>query len=200
MAYKSQSWSLSDTKLEALCIAQRKMERAFVEITLLIKKTTTWIRTNKYSRHRRQTTTVGGQLARFTDINKMKESRIVLPAVKQGTRSSVNNHIEVEKFADRSNSFQNENLSRPRNGILPTSGHSGSPTIHSREKRNKWTREEYEEVIYCFYYTLKNPMSSKNTNDTYITWCQRNNESNKMKYMNANKLANQRRYIIRNKN
>ena len=64
----------------------------------------------------------------------MKESRIVLPAVKQGTRSSVNDQIEIEKFADRSNSSQNENLSRPQNGILPTSGHSGSPKIHSREK------------------------------------------------------------------
>ena len=56
-----------------------------------------------------------------------------------------------------------------------------------------------EKVIYCFYYTLKNPMSSNNTNDTYIIWCKRNNESNKIKNMEANKFANQRRYIIRNK-
>ena len=84
----------------------------------------------------------------------MKESRIILPAVKQGTRPSVNDQTEVEKFADRSNSSQNGNLSRPQNGILSTPGHSVSPTIHSREKRNKWTREEYKEVIYCFYYTL----------------------------------------------
>ena len=42
-------------------------------------------------------------------------------------------------------------------------------------------------------------MSSNNTNDTYITWCQRNNESNKRKNMDANKLVNQRRYIICNK-
>ena len=78
----------------------------------------------------------------------MKESRVVFPAVKQGTQLSVNDQIKVEKFADRSNSFQNENLSRPQNGILPTPGHSGSPTIHSRKKRNKWTREEYKELIY----------------------------------------------------
>ena len=65
----------------------------------------------------------------------MKESRIVLPAVKQGTRPSVNDQIKVEKFADRLNSSQNRNLSRPQSGILPTSGHSGSPTIHSRETK-----------------------------------------------------------------
>ena len=55
----------------------------------------------------------------------MKETRIVLPAVKQGMRPSVNDQIEVEKFTDRSNSYK-ENRSRPQNGILLTSGHSGS--------------------------------------------------------------------------
>ena len=71
----------------------------------------------------------------------MKESRIVLLAVKQGARTSVNDQTEVEKFADKSNFSQNKNLSRPQNGILPTPGHSGSLKIHSREKRNKWTKE-----------------------------------------------------------
>ena len=74
----------------------------------------------------------------------MKESCIVLLAVKQGTRPSVNGQTEVEKFSDKSKSSRNENLNRPQNGILPTSGHSGSPMIHSREKRNKWTREKYK--------------------------------------------------------
>ena len=38
MTYSCQAWSLSDTKLEALCISQKKMKRAFLGITLLDKK------------------------------------------------------------------------------------------------------------------------------------------------------------------
>ena len=45
MTYGCQTWSLSDTKLEALCISQRKMEREFLGITLLDKKPYTWIHT-----------------------------------------------------------------------------------------------------------------------------------------------------------
>ena len=54
------------------------------------------------------------------------------------------------------------------------------------------------EVIYCYYYALEKP-GKNNTIDSYTKWCSRNTISDKFDKLNANKLANQRRYIIRNK-
>lgn len=72
MIYGSQTWSLSNTKLETLSITQRKMERAFLGITLLDKKTNEWIRSQtkihdvkdavKENLHR-----WAGHVARFSD-------------------------------------------------------------------------------------------------------------------------------------
>ena len=70
-------------------------------------------------------------------------------------------------------------------------------TPNQKQKRNKWTRE-YVEVIYCYYYALEKP-GRNNTNDSYTKWCSRNTISDKFDKLNANHLANQRRYIIRNK-
>ena len=52
--------------------------------------------------------------------------------------------------------------------------------------------------MYCFYYTLDNP-EIYNTDGTFIKWCERNSSSEKRAYLDANKLANVRRYITREK-
>ena len=44
MTYGSQTWSISNTKLQAIAIAQRKMERQMLGVTLLDKKRNDWIR------------------------------------------------------------------------------------------------------------------------------------------------------------
>ena len=72
MTYACQKWSLSDSKLKALCISQRKMEQAFLGITLLDKKPYTWIRTKTDIRDIKDTVKDNlhrwaRHLARFTD-------------------------------------------------------------------------------------------------------------------------------------
>ena len=53
-------------------------------------------------------------------------------------------------------------------------------------------------VIDCYYYALEKPRKN-NTNVSYTKWCSRNTISDKFDKLNANKLKNQRLYIIRNK-
>ena len=43
MTYGCESWSLSNTQLEKLVTAQRKMERIIVGVTLKDRKSTNWI-------------------------------------------------------------------------------------------------------------------------------------------------------------
>ena len=76
-----------------------------------------------------------------------------------------------------------------------------APRVHHQKrikKKKKWTREEHKEVMYCFYYALEKPQTNS-TEDTFLTWCSRNSDSDKIDGMDANKLANIRRYIMRSK-
>lgn len=128
-----------------------------------------------------------------------KSYRIVRRAGQQGTRPSGEDQPEVEKSATESNSSLNEYPSGHQNGSCPNPGPSGSPPKkNQKEKRKKWTREEHKEVMFCFYYALEKPQTN-NTDDTFLTWCSRNSESDKIDGMDANKLANVRRYIMRSK-
>ena len=52
--------------------------------------------------------------------------------------------------------------------------------------------------MYCFHYALEKPQTNS-TEDTFLTWCSRNSDSDKIGGMDANKLANIRRYIMRSK-
>ena len=60
-------------------------------------------------------------------------SRIVLPAVEQGTRLSASDQAESEKYATRSNSSQNHSPYEHKSGIIPKSGSMGS-NIKSKTK------------------------------------------------------------------
>ena len=59
-------------------------------------------------------------------------------------------------------------------------------------------KEEYKDVIYCFYFTLENPITN-NTDRSFNKWRERNSNNEKLTYLDANKLANVRRYIVREK-
>ena len=88
----------------------------------------------------------------------------------------------------------------------PTSDPPGSPTLSRNQGKTKyisWTREEYREVMYCFYFsgtlsvsTFQKPQKN-HTDNTYNMWRNRNKDIRE--YLDTNKLANVRRDIM-NKN
>ena len=53
--------------------------------------------------------------------------------------------------------------------------------------------------MYCFYFALEKPQIN-NTDDTFLKWIERNSESEKAGAMDSNKLANVRRYVMKEKN
>ena len=72
------------------------------------------------------------------------------------------------------------------------------PSSHkniSKAKRIKWTREEYKEVMTAFYQALKEPKDNT-AKQTYELWRQKVGEHRS--YIDANKLANVRRDIMKN--
>ena len=64
-------------------------------------------------------------------------------------------------------------------------------------KRQKWIREEYKQVIKAYYQALEQPSNEDGTNHTYQIW-RMMNADNRMN-IDANKLANIRRDIVKNK-
>ncbi|CAI9719292.1 Hypothetical predicted protein [Octopus vulgaris] len=85
------------------------------------------------------------------------------------------------------------------NGKFPNSSPPSSPPQPPQKekcKRNKWTREEYKEVIYVYYYALGRPSQERHTANSYSIWRTRNQDSRP--YLDENKLANVRRDIFRN--
>ena len=128
-----------------------------------------------------------------------KSYRIVRRAGQQGARPSGVDQPGVEKLATESISSQTESLDGYQDRRISNSGPLDSiPTQNQKKKRKKWTKEEYKDVMYCFYYTLENP-EMNNTDGSFIKWCERNSDSDKRAYVDANKLANVRRYITREK-
>ncbi|CAI9735842.1 zinc finger 239-like [Octopus vulgaris] len=85
------------------------------------------------------------------------------------------------------------------NGKFPNSSPPSSPPQPPQKekyKRNKWTREEYKEVIYANYYALGRPSQERHTANTYSIWRTQNQVSRS--YLDENKLTNGRRNILRN--
>ena len=116
----------------------------------------------------------------------------------QGKRPPGQDSPGIVKYATESNSSPNKSPYGHQKGIHPTSGPAGpTPTKHHKEKRKRWTREECKEIMYCFYYALEKPQTN-NTEDT-IAWCSRNSESEKIEGLDANKVANVRRFIMHSK-
>ena len=73
-------------------------------------------------------------------------------------------------------------------GGLPPSPSTVTP--QRKRKKTKWSREDYEEVIYAFYMSLEKPAGS-HTENTFKIWRSRNH--NVRMDLNGNKLANVQR-------
>ena len=55
----------------------------------------------------------------------------------------------------------------------------------NNKQRQKWSREEYKEIFYCFYYSSENPSKTCATERIYKLWRERN--KTERQYIDANK-------------
>ena len=132
----------------------------------------------------------------MTSNNDNFSYRIGRRAGKQGPRPSAGNQAEVEKYATGTNSAHQANEDHHAEDT-PHRGPQNAPTKNrQRERRNKWTREEYMEVMEAYFKALSKPNASVTT-DAYNIW--RTQNPNKRQNMDPNKLANTRRDIINKK-
>ena len=105
---------------------------------------------------------------------------------------------EVEKLATGTNS-STESLYGNQNQEDSNPGPSDTLSQQRRtnRKRSKWTQEEYSFVLYTYYHALEKPSGTNSTARAYEIW--RSNNKDIRTYIDANKLANVRRDIIKNK-
>ena len=118
----------------------------------------------------------------------------------QGALPSVSDKAEVEKLATDfpAQGTKDGNSSGTYSQQSPSAA-ATSPICEqqSKDKRHKWTRGEYKEVMLCHYKAQAGPRKDNTTKETYRIWRQRN--PNVKPAMDANKIASQRRYIEKNK-
>ena len=88
-------------------------------------------------------------------------------------------------------SFQDENTTQ----IGPLDSRSTNQIL--KKPRQKWTREEYKQVMIAYYQALEQPSNKNTTNRAYEIW-RKDNVDNRGN-IDANKLANVRRDIVKNK-
>ena len=94
--------------------------------------------------------------------------RIGRSAEKQGPRSSEGAQAEIEKYAIGTNSIQpkvpgdNHTEDAPHRGLL-----SINTTNPSKRTRQKWTRDEYKDVMEAYYDATLNPSETSATDETY---------------------------------
>ena len=124
-----------------------------------------------------------------------KSYRIARRAGQQGARPSGLDQPEVEKLATESKSSIMQSFHGHQDERISNPGPGNSTLNQTQKQRSKWTREEYSDVMYCFYFTLDNPITN-NTDGTFNKWHERNSNNKKLTYLDANKLANVRRYIV----
>ena len=120
--------------------------------------------------------------------------RIARRAGYQGARPSASDQAEVEKSATDLHS--RENVDGNSNGSCsqqspPAAVSSPICNQQTKGKRHKWVREEYKDVMLCYYKAQAEPLKDNITKETYRIWRQRN--PNARPNMGANKKASQRR-------
>ena len=111
---------------------------------------------------------------------------------RRSTRTA-GNQAEVEKSATGTTS-----LNHPDDFHAEDIPHNESPgntkTVHSRSTRQKWTREEYREVMAACYTATLYPREKLSNDEAYDIWRSKNPETRS--YIDKNKLANVRRDIL----
>ena len=120
--------------------------------------------------------------------------RIARRAGQQGARPSVSGQAEVEKLSTDLPSqpavAANPSLSLSQQG--PSTPERAGTNTDRRNTRHKWTREDYIEVMFCYFKAKADP-SEGVTKDTFRIWRERN--PNERPNLTANALIKQRRYI-----
>ena len=106
---------------------------------------------------------------------------------------------EVEKCTTGTNSAHPQASSGHLNEETPQLGPSDSveATNQTKKKRVTWTREEYKQVMEVYVTAQMKPSGETNTKQTYMLW--RTANPTKRLNIDANKLANVRRDIIKKK-
>ena len=103
---------------------------------------------------------------------------------------------------DRKVSYWNKLRSRSTRGYPQRGQPSQRPSSYTQRKsskgtRQKWTREEYKQVMEVFYKATNNPSETNTTKAAYNIWRLQN--PTERPNLDANKLANVRRDIIKSK-
>ena len=121
--------------------------------------------------------------------------RIARRAGQQGARSPVSDQAEVEKLStdlpSQPSVEANPTESLSQQG--PSTLERPATNVDRRSTRQKWTREDYIEVMFCYYMAKADP-SEGVIKDTYRIWRGRN--PNQRPNLTDNVLMNQRRFII----
>ena len=123
--------------------------------------------------------------------------RIARRAGQQGARPSVSGQAEFEKLSTDLPSqpavAANPSLSLSQQG--PSTPERAGTNTDRRNTRHKWTREDYIEVMFCYFKAKADP-SEGVTKDTFRIWRERN--PNERPNLTANALINQRKDILKN--
>ena len=133
------------------------------------------------------------------NLTNQTQQNNTLPVVLR-TRSSVDTgpDTEFEKSINRTQPPQDPEANQTRD-IPKTDAQDqpSNPNNNARSTRQKWTKEEYKEVLYAYYHTTLNQEISTSQKETFYIWRQRN--PNNRPNMDSNKLGAVRRDITKNK-
>ena len=111
----------------------------------------------------------------------------------QGSRLSESN--QAEDVVDGSNSCRNGLLVNQNRDIPSPELPERPPRNEAMRKRNKWTHQEYKEVLAAYFTAINNP-DSNTTNQTYNIWRDLTGPHHH-ENMDANKLGAVRRYAMK---
>ena len=84
----------------------------------------------------------------------------------------VGTHICTGSVSSRN--YLNGNQNRQCSNLGPPESTPTDTRPKMKEKRQKWSREELKEIVYCFYFALENPSETCTTERTYKLWQERN--------------------------
>ena len=130
----------------------------------------------------------------MADTNIRKSNRIGRHPGKKGPRPPASNQAGLEKSATGTNSPINDvEDSHPED--TSNSGSLHSSNSKPKVSRQKWSREDYIDVIEAFYNATTHPTATSTSEAAYTIW--REKHQNERKNMDAKKLSNMRRYILK---
>ena len=126
------------------------------------------------------------------------DPRIGLLPGNGGPRRSARNRASGEKLLPGTNSSTpDESTGNQTRNVSQPGPVNSAINLTQSKKRIKWTKEEYTNVILAYYRAQKYPTEGI-TKDTYTKWRQLVGDEVR-KNIDANKLATQRRDILKNR-